>query len=322
MKGVDVIESIQLGEPVERHGVVIAPVFPRQTPQARYVTLDDALPLGLRVTEVDAAGRVPELAVLNPLDDDVLLYDGEELIGAKQNRILNVTVLITGDSETVIPVSCVEEGRWRARSLTFAPGRAAYPDLRRNKALALSAAPLARGVAQAAIWDSVREKERLHGSHSPTHAHDELFHARAGDLNGLRRAFPLHPGQAGALFALDSQISLDFVSRPDAFARLYPKLLDGYLLDALERLDGRAARGEALESFLREVESAPLSRGPSAGLGEDLRLREEQVVGSGLALNGELLQLCAFSTNGSSSAHAPIARPSRRARGTDQRREG
>ena len=44
---------------------------------------------------------MPELLAHNPLDPSVLLYYGEELIGAKQNRILNVTVLVTAASETV-----------------------------------------------------------------------------------------------------------------------------------------------------------------------------------------------------------------------------
>ena len=114
------------------------------------------------------------------------------------------------------------------------------------------------------------------------------------------------------MFALGSRISLDFVSRPEAFARLYPKLLDGYLLDALERLVGEPAQAEALESFLAEAGSAPCSRGPSAGLGEDLRLRGKSVVGSGLELEGELLQLCAFSTDGTNRVSTRISRPSRR----------
>ncbi len=144
---------------------------------------------------------------------------------------------------------------------------------------------------------------------------DDLLHPTAlgeRDLSALRRAFPLQPGQSGAVFALGSRISLDFVSRPEAFARLYPKLLDGYLLDALERLDGEPAQAEALESFLAEAESAPRSRGPSAGLGEDLRLRGKSVVGSGLELEGELLQLCAFSTDGANRVSTRISRPSRR----------
>ena len=37
---------------------------------------------------------MPELGVDNPLEHNVLLYDGEELVGAKQNRILDLTVLV------------------------------------------------------------------------------------------------------------------------------------------------------------------------------------------------------------------------------------
>src|SRR4051812_30575849 len=132
-------ETIQLGEPVEHRGIVIAPIFPRSQPGAEYLTLEEAIPLGFRVEEVDEAGSVPELVVHNPLEADVLLYDGEELLGAKQNRILNVTVLVAAQSLTRIPVTCVEEGRWSTRTALFqsAP-HMSYPELRRRKAEQLS----------------------------------------------------------------------------------------------------------------------------------------------------------------------------------------
>ena len=101
---------------MEHRGIVVAPLFPRRDPVADYVTLDEALPRGLRITEVDEAGSVPELVVENPLDERVLLYDGEELVGAKQNRILNVSVLVEAKSKLTIPVSCVEQGRWSRTS--------------------------------------------------------------------------------------------------------------------------------------------------------------------------------------------------------------
>ena len=115
--------TIQLGEPVVHRGILIAPLFPRRQPRTDYITLEEAIPLGFRVTEVDAAGSVPELLAHNPLDSNVLLYDGEELVGAKQNRILNVTVLVPAQSETRLPVSCVEEGRWSARTAAFAAAK-------------------------------------------------------------------------------------------------------------------------------------------------------------------------------------------------------
>ena len=306
---------IQLGEPVEHRGVVIAPLYPRRSPRAEYLTLEEAVPLGFRVTEVDAAGRVPELRASNPLEASVLLYDGEELVGAKQNRILNVTVLVAAQSETRIPVSCVEEGRWQARSAAFAPARhSAYPELRRRKAERLSADPLALGVAQSAVWDEVRAKSSRLDVDSPTGAQADVFRAREDELAALRRAFPLAPGQSGALLALGGdRLCLDYVSRPNAFARLYPKLLEGYLLDAIERLDGKRAAVPDLEGFLAAAVAGARSRRPSAGLGDDVRLRGEGVVGSGLDLDGELIQLCAFSSDGDTATEPTrIARPSRR----------
>src|SRR3954468_17005398 len=229
---------IQLGEPVEHRGATIVPLFRRRQPVAEYVTLEEALPLGFRVTEVDAAGSVPELLAVNPLDANVLLYDGEELVGAKQNRILNVTVLVAASSETRIPVSCVEEGRWSSRSAAFSGARhAAYPELRRRKAEVLSAEPLARGMAQSEVWQEVRNKIGRLSASAPTGAQADAFASRDHELAGLRAAFSLVPGQSGALFALGDAMCVDYVSRPDAFASLYPKLLAGYLLDAVEQLD-------------------------------------------------------------------------------------
>jgi hypothetical protein len=306
-------DNIQLGELVEHRGIVIAPLFPRNNPKTEYVTLEEALPLGFKITEVDAAGSVPELLAFNPLDIPVLLYDGEELLGAKQNRILNVTVLVGANAETRIPVSCVEQGRWHARSASFeAAQHAAYPDLRRRKAERLSAEPLARGAAQAAVWDEVAAKAGRHGVASPTGASADIFRGRDDALAELRKAFPLAPGQSGALLALDGgQLCLDYVSRPAAFGRLYPKLLEGYLLDGLERCDGKPIAAETLMRFVSAVDQATERRSQSAGLGDDVRLAGASVVGSGLVLAKEILQLSAF-TSDSSGARTRVARPSRR----------
>ncbi len=304
--------SVQLGDPVEHRGIVITPLFPRRAPQAAYLTLDEALPLGLRVTEIDTAGSVPELAVANPLGTDVLLYDGEELIGAKQNRILNVTVLVAAKSHTRIPVSCVEQGRWHAQSEVFsAASHTASPEVRSRKAARLETEPLARGIAQGEVWDAVAQRVARHRVDSPTAAQADVFRAREHDLRELREAFPLLPGQSGALLAFGADaLCLDWVSRPSAFAQLYPKLLDGYLLDALERPNGDSAPSERIVGFASALSRAAVVRRSSAGRGSDVRLRGVGCRGSGLELDGELLQLSAFSAD--DVRHARIARPSQR----------
>ena len=240
---------------------------------------------------------MPELAVSNPLDEAVLLFDGEEVAGAKQNRILDVSVLVAPRSKVVVPVSCVERGRWRAVSRTFSSaGHVAHTELRRTKARALGAAPHASGAAQGAVWDSVDSRLDALGVDSATRAHSDAFRAHRRRLDDLATAFAAVPGQCGAVLGLGDTLCLDAVSRPDAFAALWPKLRDGYLLDALDRLDRPQTDAEQVLRFVDQVREAEVTRGPAAGLGVDLRLRGPAVLGSGLELDGELLQLSAFTT--------------------------
>jgi ARG and Rhodanese-Phosphatase-superfamily-associated Protein domain len=287
---------LQLGEPVTHRGTTIVPVFPQRNPAAEYVTLEEALPRGFRIDEVSDAGSVPELVVRNPLDQRVLLYDGEELIGAKQNRILNLTVLVEAGARTPIPVSCVEAGRWHRSSMTFtAADHTAGPELRRRKAVALEANALARGAAQADVWNTIAEKSHRLGVHSPTAAHADLFQARKAAMRELSEAFALQPGQSGmALVLPDGRACLDYLSRPEAYAHHHRKLLHGYLLDAIEQLDRPAAEAVRAHVLVAAVTCAMASRRPSASLGTDLRVKAAGVVASGLELKGEVVQMSAY----------------------------
>ena len=60
---------------------------------------------------------------MNRSDFDALIIDGIELHGAKQNRMVNLTIIAGKQSETEIPVACVEAGRWAYRSREFSSSR-------------------------------------------------------------------------------------------------------------------------------------------------------------------------------------------------------
>jgi len=179
----------------------------------------------IQVTEVSGSGSVPEVLAANPTGSAVIVCDGEELLGAKQNRMLNVTVLVPARGTVRLPVSCVEQGRWSRGSGAFsAASHAAYPELRRRKAERLAAAPLRLGAAQDEVWSAVAEKSIRLGSYSPTGAQAHIFASRGRELADLRGAFALEQGQSGALVALGPDLlCLDYLSRPEAFARLLPE---------------------------------------------------------------------------------------------------
>jgi len=70
----------ELGEPRSFAGLTILPLYP-QSSSVEYIGLDEAVARGLEIHEVDEHGVVEALHVQNSLDELVLLYEGEELVG-------------------------------------------------------------------------------------------------------------------------------------------------------------------------------------------------------------------------------------------------
>ena len=315
------------GEPATYRGITVVPLYPVSEPVATYITLAEAIALGLSVTEVDEDGVVGELLVANPTPHRVLMYDGEELEGAKQNRILNVSVLVEAGSTLVVPVSCVEAGRWNYdadgngdhQRVFSAVRRTSSPRVRRAKEEHLRSAPLARGAAQSAVWGAVDETHQERGSSSPTTAYSDAVRHVQPDLDEMVGHFPLRPGQCGVVLGYaGAVVCMDAVSRAEVYEGLHQALLAGYIMDALSFVDGKGIGKEEADDFLAAVSAAKATRRPSAGLGDDLRLSAQAATGSGLEFDREVIQMTAYRTvHGSDPAPgthqtARIARPTRR----------
>jgi hypothetical protein len=190
------------------------------------------------VLEVSQGGSVPELKVVNNADMSVLLLDGEELVGAKQNRVPNTSVLLKKRSETVIPVSCTEHGRWSYTSAESADSEVVMsPSLRMRKARSVSAS-LERSAQyrsdQREVWDGVARMSGLAGVQSSTGAMRDAYRARESDLDAYVQAFEAIPRQKGLLVMIDGEaVGFDMVSREEACEQLHGKLVKSYAMDAL-----------------------------------------------------------------------------------------
>ena len=130
----ETVRALHLGQPLVDEGLCVVPLHCGFRAASKYVLLQQALQRGtMTITEASDAGSVPHLHATNKGPWPVLVFDGEELVGAKQNRISNATILV-GVGKTVLPVSCVEQGRWSHRTASFAEGSyASHPRLRQEK---------------------------------------------------------------------------------------------------------------------------------------------------------------------------------------------
>jgi uncharacterized protein with ParB-like and HNH nuclease domain/predicted transport protein len=103
------LEGFKIGRKQVYKNLAMFPVLSTYSLDMDYLLLDEALAAGvIEIVEVAKEGHVPELKVINNSPRMILILDGEELVGAKQNRIVNTTILVHGDATIIIPVSCVE----------------------------------------------------------------------------------------------------------------------------------------------------------------------------------------------------------------------
>jgi hypothetical protein len=167
------LDVVTISDPIVHGALVVFPLLDGEWADPDWATIDDAGP-GITIDEVSEHGSVPDLRVRNDTDRAVLLVDGEELIGAKQNRVLNTTVLVAARSTVTIPVSCVEQDRWAYRGKRFVSGDASlYASLRAKKAAQVSRSLRARAGHQSdqgEIWRELQRTANAYRVKSPCHA--------------------------------------------------------------------------------------------------------------------------------------------------------
>jgi hypothetical protein len=304
------IAQIRTGAPSYFGGLTTVPLFrDGAATEPGYVLLEAAIASGVaRITEVDAHGSVPELRFENLGDKPVLLLDGEALAGAKQNRIVNQTILAPARQVIVVPVSCVERGRWHAQTSDFRPSEhLLYAKARADKASRLS---------QSGIWAEIAAKSGRMGVNSPTEAMDAIYDSRAVSMGAYLRAFGWMEGQTGVLFAIGPQtIGIDLLDHPSTLCAMLPKLLRSYALDALEAPESPALTVTQAIEFLERLSKAQALVRRAIGMGEDYRLKGEGLSGAALRAEHRFIHLCAFTTEDTSDpsgVHTRMTRPAHR----------
>ncbi len=298
------LAKLELGEPATHEGLTVLPLTSKLGGDLEYLLLEDGLERDLvTIREVSEGGSVPELTVENRSRLPLLIVDGEELVGAKQNRVANLTMLLPAARTTDIPVSCVEAGRWSYSKRDFgvtdrvqnARGRAEkLQDVRES--MRMGSAPRSD---QGRVWASLEEEADALEAHSPTGAMSELFERHARALDDFVNSLEAGPGQIGAIFAMGrSRFGLDLFDRASTFAAFFPKLLRSYAVDTLRRSRGRNASREAAAAFLQSIVEGEYDDHPAVGLGRDVGVVGDGLVAGALVNDRTVVHLTAFSEPG------------------------
>lgn len=223
-------------------------------------------------------------------------------MGAKQNRIVNTTILVQAGITLVIPVSCVEQGRWAYTNPRFeSQEHFMSANLRANKAVQVHQnlrSFVGYKSNQREIWNDIEEKANRMKARSPSMAMSRIYELNSASLEEYTRNFRPIEGQVGAVFLIDGKVvGIDSFGKPDTFSKVFKKLLESYALDAIDQYNPqkgvKVLKSQATD-LIKEAQSAQIESRPSVGLGTDLRLEARKLTGFALALEDQLLHLSVF----------------------------
>ncbi|RME00651.1 MAG: FHA domain-containing protein [Deltaproteobacteria bacterium] len=284
--------------------IALLPIVKGKEPPFGFLTLSQGLAEGLvEVTESPTGPSVPELSLYNRSERKLFILDGEELVGGKQNRVVNASFLIPEKSHVVLPVSCVEQRRWQYNDEVFRTSDTLLSIKGRSRKTRDVTKNLhnyrSYHANQSHIWSTVTEHTLSMEIHSLTDAMNDIFRIREEDIGTYMCHFHPIDGQVGwSVFINGLLVGIEIFGTQDLFCKFWRKLLKSYTLDALSDYGGsdfpqvdhaRVTREKLEMSF-----SLPMRGFSTVGEGEDLRFEQGDLSGFLLRHEGRPVHLSIF----------------------------
>jgi hypothetical protein len=294
--------NVKFGEPATYENLTVVPILTKVRNKVKYLPLSDAIKNNsIEITEVNESGSVPVLRAINKSDKIVLILDGEQLIGAKQNRILNASILLNANSETFINVSCVEQGRWSYKSKLFYDS----PNMLKHAIRAKKIKDVNRSLLfsktfsadQGGIWDSVATYSRQASVNSPTSSMEDVFTKDKVILEQFETNFTWQKGQNGVVVFINGHsVGFEFISDSSVFKKNFSKLIRSYSSEAMYKKEKikKTNYPEAAIKFIKEIETSKENIFKSDGLGDDCRFESDKILASALVHENEVIHFVGF----------------------------
>lgn len=318
---IDLVSTLEIAPAATAGNLALLPLIDRQLRGSQdppgYLLYQHAHDMGLiSIEETDAAGTVGELRVTNRANVPVLLVEGEVLLGMKQTRVLNLTILVPPEAVFTVPVSCVEAGRWHSVS-EAATGKSDVhlaPSIRAAKTVTVARSMrTARTFAsdQAAVWQGVDRMLDRHGVESPSDSYADLMADDPSLFSAYALGLEPDVSQVGVIACISGRVAcVDVFEAPQVLATLWEGLVASYRAEALAA-ESAVAGPTKTRRWFRSIAKASVTVGPAIGLGAHITLVAPDLEAAALVHGGRVVHLSAFPINDRGRT-TRFAAPSRR----------
>lgn len=297
----DVLDQINMFQPeIYDNMTVVGFKIPEKT-HIDLMSLETGLDLGLvEITEINEGGNVGEVKVINKAVTPLLLLDGEEIIGSKQNRILNSTIIVPAKSEKIIPVSCTESGRWHYKSSKFKySNHMATSNVRRDKLNSVSDSLRSSNSFrsnQTQVWKNIEKTEKDLKLHNKTCALHDSYTKKSLDIEDYKKSFMLHENQNGIIVYINGKlVGFEIIYNSARYKEYHNKLIESYILDAITKQKEDYEKEDFNETdFIKKFQDLECEIFESVGLGTDCRMENDDITGSAMIYENNIINASFF----------------------------
>lgn len=278
---------VKIGEPIFLSNLLFHPLHGDD--QGNGFLVLDEVEGKVGIEELDQA-QVDQIMIENKSDRPLVMIDGEEVIGALQNRIVAASTILEPKARSEVLTTCVERNRWEGDQY-FASGRTcSFPSVR-----AMIAEATIRGrSSQEAVWKRIDDKLTSTRTLSKTSSMHDIFENLKSELD--RYVVEAKGIDANGLVATcgNEILGLDYFRSRGLFRKFKDKLIRSYGLEAIDR---RMPSGQVnVDRFVNKVLNGDgkWKRTKGGGQGRLEALLSRRLVARRLRYKRKLIHISAF----------------------------
>lgn len=306
------LTGLQTGSIQVYNTMVVFPLYSNQIAFEGIIGLENAFKKAcIKFKEVSQSGSVPELLAVNSCNNKVLIIEGQELKGAKQNRTLNTHILLPEKSKTVIPVSCTEQGRWRYEKNNFdMTDKLVSHKMRRAINTSVKQGLYNRNSFksnQHEVWEEIKSYMASFNKKNNTSSYHTLFEELKNEMRDYDGKFPIMENQMGIVVFIDGKLEgVEVITDANIYKQNHDKIIKSYIIDDLKLQKSKIKKGidefrlenlkvdyskreeemkDIIRHFFEMASEAKQMVFKSPGLGYEHRLTQSNVEGNFLVYN-------------------------------------
>ena len=291
--------NFNVSEPVEKNNITAFFLSSIEKNNNKYLSFSEAIAKNqVQISEVNKKGLVTKLSVSNKSSDNIIILNGELIIGTqiRQDRIVDSTVLIPGYATVLINTFCGEQYRWSPKlsnkistpeSLYFSSGRA-------NNAADINT-KLSK---QCRIWSEISEKISDFNVKSFTNSVDQIYKKKKVNVEEIVNFFKIPSEAVGVALGINNQlVNIDIFSNNCMLQIYLPKIIRSIALDSFKKISKKSyLKKKEVHRFLRQIHQANKQKRKvvEGTLGEELQFNSESVAGFILYHKEQTVHFSAF----------------------------